>query len=146
VPSTELGPAARDVCAKGFSFATTTLEEDRLVLYSSSKAATSCSDSGGDGQKDGAAKNNKRKNNSAWYNNASSGTADTAAQAETPTVAEEAVVPKVSFGNDTKRVRGAGAGAGEVEVGGGIDRVTSTGKTVVEQVQLRGYLRQGVDR
>jgi hypothetical protein len=145
VPSTELGPAARDVCAKGFSFATTTLEEDRLVLNSSSKAATSCSDSGGDGQKDGAAKNNKRKNNSAWYHNASSGTADTAAQAETPTVAEETVVPKVSFGNDTKRVRGAGAGEGEGR-GCGIDRVTSTGKTVVEQVQLRGYLRQGVDR
>lgn len=82
VPSTELGPAARDVCANGFSYAS---PEDATVEPSVSASSTSTAAVGSKRNIDGSA---------------SSAEADTAMETG---VAEDTAV--VSFGNDSKKVR-----------------------------------------
>jgi hypothetical protein len=121
IPSTELGPAAQDVCRDGFSYeaipnttcTTSTTSVAEPVGKDSSAAATSVSV----GQKRSV-------------NDISSDAAVTSADQEE--AVEEAVVP-VSFGNDSKRV-------------GGSRGPNKTGRTDAERAHVRAYLRQGVDR
>ena len=139
MPSTELGPAARDVCANGFSYAsaddtdaitnsfpTTTYASQRGVATQSSSSTDASSN-----EADAAVP-------SVGHKRAHDGSTST-----TTTVMEETsmdVTPAgdatqaVSFGNDAKKPRSAPKGGNR------------TGKTDAERTLIHSYLRQGVDR
>lgn len=152
VPCTELGPAAQDVCANGFSYATS-IEDSNTASITTATTSSSSSALAADGttemdvtsssaQESGATKRTITGRRKTSYD--SHTTADPESAADVPggdsTGKDDGAVVKanVAFGNDSKRIKPEG---GTLARG-----PNKTGKTDAEKVQLRAYLRQGVDR
>lgn len=134
MPCTELGPAAQDVCAHGFSYASAT-EANTSTNTSISTDAAMDATSAVTAEASGA---HKRTSSGRPKTSFDSHTThcDSDAQANTDASSSAVTKANVAYGNDSKRIKSEGSARGP----------NKTGKTDVERLQLCAYLRQGVDR
>jgi len=139
VPSTELGPAARDVCANGFSYASAD-ESDAITnafpttTYISQRGGAAQSSSSTDAPTSVAESESESAAPSVGAKRNHDGTTTTAVEETSMDVTSTGDATQVSFGNDTKKPRSTPKGGNR------------TGKTDAERTMIRSYLRQGVDR
>ncbi len=140
MPSTELGPAARDVCANGFSYASAD-DSDAITnafpttTYISQRGGAKAQSSSRTDAPSSASESESVPSVGAKRNHEGTTTTTTTAVEESSmdvTAAGDAA--QVSFGNDTKKPRSTPKGGNR------------TGKTDAERTMIRSYLRQGVDR
>ena len=117
VPSTELGPAAQDVCRDGFSYASATSESVAVGTAIGTSNIAPAADS-----------------SCVEINGGLVGSKRSSEENIDVTDSTTVTTSRQPFGNDNKRAPGGGRGG------------QRTGKTDAERVQVRAYLRQGVDR
>jgi hypothetical protein len=144
VPCTELGPAAQDVCKNGFTYepipdaaATTAMDTEGATETVVSDAGVTTSTERVGNKRTAAAL--QPAGASTDVHSAETTNADASA-AGTDSTSANATGTAAPFGNDSKRPVKEGGSYGS---GRGPNK---TGKTEAEKLQLRAYLRQGVDR
>jgi hypothetical protein len=145
VPCTELGPAAHDVCKNGFTYEP--IPDGTATTAMDTEGATETVVSGVDVNSTAERVGNKRTA-AAALQPANASTSDNSAEAtsaDAPSAGADSTGAISSgtaapFGNDSKRPVKEGGSYGS---GRGPNK---TGKTEAEKLQLRAYLRQGVDR
>jgi hypothetical protein len=144
VPCTELGPAAHDVCKNGFTYEP--FPDAAATTAMDTEGSTETVVSGVDVNSAAERVGHKRTaaalqpaNASTSVHSADTITAD-APSAGADITSANATGTAAPFGNDSKRPVKEGGSYGS---GRGPNK---TGKTEAEKLQLRAYLRQGVDR
>jgi hypothetical protein len=144
VPCTELGPAAHDVCKNGFTYepipdgtASAAMDTDGAIdtVVSGEDVTTSAKSVGS--KRTAAALQPAGASTDVHSAETTNADASTAGTDSTSAISSGTVAP---FGNDSKRTPKEGGSYGS---GRGPNK---TGKTEAEKLQLRAYLRQGVDR
>lgn len=141
MPSTELGPAARDVCANGFSYAAASdtnaiTNSFPTITYTSQRgttqSTTTTSATGSESSTESTSAGNKRALDGTPLTTTTATTSHTEECMDVVAAAD--ATHEKSFGNDTKKPRSAPKGGNR------------TGKTDAEKSLIHSYLRQGVDR
>ena len=167
MPCVEIGPAARDVCKVGFSFAPATTSDQSVGVHVVSVSVVGSKRHHHHEEEEEEVGHQQQHHH---HHHKSSHKSSANNTSNNNNNSNSKIKENVSFGNDTstkafKRARAAahlaslqqqqqqdgnnntGTGANTVTVPAVlVDKVNSTGKTKVEQEQLRATLRQGVDR